>query len=74
MLFFLIQVEDVERREKNLEEVKKIVIEEDKLLFVFKQVFCWDSFGNKGKFEIKSVKNWFQIIVLLIGVVNYDLL
>lgn len=74
MLFSLIQAEDAERREKNLEEAKKIVIEEDKSLPAPKQVLCWDSLGNKGKFEIKSVKNWFQITVLLVGVVNHDLL
>lgn len=48
MLFSLIQAEDAERREKNLEEAKKIVIEEDKSLPAPKQVLCWDSQGGAG--------------------------
>lgn len=48
MLFSLIQAEDAERREKNLEEAKKIVIEEDKSLPAPKQVLCWDSQGGTG--------------------------
>lgn len=37
-LFMYFQAEDAERREKNLEEAKKIVIEEDKSLPAPKQV------------------------------------
>lgn len=48
MLFSLIQAEDAERREKNLEEAKKILIEEDKSLPAPKQVLCWDSQGGTG--------------------------
>ena len=40
-LFMYFQAEDAERREKNLEEAKKIVIEEDKSLPAPKQVGKW---------------------------------
>lgn len=54
MLFSLIQAEDAERREKNLEEAKKIVIEEDKSLPAPKQVLCCDSQGGKGVLGTKE--------------------
>lgn len=77
-LFFLIQAEDAERREKNLEEAKKIVIEEDKTLPAPKQVLCPDSQGGaeflgikeNTKFKFKF-KNSSKTSILLIGVVSW---
>lgn len=67
MLFSLIQAEDAERREKNLEEAKKIVIEEDKSLPAPKQVLCWDSQGGTGvlggkkeNLKLKAIKIGFR--------------
>lgn len=66
MLFSLIQAEDAERREKNLEEAKKIVIEEDKSLPAPKQVLCWDSqggtgvLGTKENLKLKALKICFR--------------
>lgn len=61
-LFSLIQAEDAERREKNLEEAKKIVIEEDKSLPAPKQVLCLDSqgeaevLGTKENMKLKTLR------------------
>lgn len=39
--FWFMKAEDAERREKNLEEAKKITIKEDKSLPTPKQVSCF---------------------------------